>query len=345
MPVKEDTMKILFIGGTGTISMAITRLLAERGDELYLLNRGNRNGGLPENVKIISCDINDEKAAAEKLAGMEFDCVGEFIGFVPAQLERDFRLFAGKTKQFIYISSASAYRKPMQGYTITEETPLENPYWEYSRNKKACEEYLFERYRKDGFPVTVVRPSHTYDERSVPLGVHGANGSWQVVKRIMSGKPVIIHGDGTSLWTITHNSDFAKAYIGLIGNPAAIGEAFHITTDESVSWNEIYGYIADALGTALKPFYVSSETLAALGKKYDYTGSLIGDKACSVVFDNSKVKKLVPDFSAEVTAREGIRRTVEYVTAHPECQQDDCEFDKWCDDVIAAVNNLRNTQI
>ena len=174
-------MKILFIGGTGTISMAITRLLAERGDELYLLNRGNRNGGLPENVKIISCDINDEKAAAEKLAGMEFDCVGEFIGFVPAQLERDFRLFAGKTKQFIYISSASAYRKPMQGYTITEETPLENPYWEYSRNKKACEEYLFERYRKDGFPVTVVRPSHTYDERSVPLGVHGANGSWQVV--------------------------------------------------------------------------------------------------------------------------------------------------------------------
>ena len=275
MPVKEDTMKILFIGGTGTISMAITRLLAERGDELYLLNRGNRNGGLPENVKIISCDINDEKAAAEKLAGMEFDCVGEFIGFVPAQLERDFRLFAGKTKQFIYISSASAYRKPMQGYTITEETPLENPYWEYSRNKKACEEYLFERYRKDGFPVTVVRPSHTYDERSVPLGVHGANGSWQVVKRIMSGKPVIIHGDGTSLWTITHNSDFAKAYIGLIGNPAAIGEAFHITTDESVSWNEIDGYIADALGTALKPFYVSSETLAALGKKCDGTDVII----------------------------------------------------------------------
>jgi nucleoside-diphosphate-sugar epimerase len=334
-------MKILFIGGTGTISMAITRLLAERGDELYLLNRGNRNAGLPDNIRFISCDINDEKAAAEKLADMEFDCVGEFIGFVPAQLERDFRLFSGKTKQFIYISSASAYRKPMQGYTITEETPLENPYWEYSRNKKACEEYLFERYRKDGFPVTIVRPSHTYDERSVPLGVHGSNGSWQVVKRIMEGKPVIIHGDGTSLWTITHNSDFAKAYAGLIGNPAAIGEAFHITTDESVSWNEIYGYIADALGAELRPYYVSSETLAALGPKYDYTGSLIGDKACSVVFDNSKVKKLVPDFRATVTAREGIRRTVEYVLAHPEYQNGDEEFDNWCDRVIAATEKMK----
>lgn len=334
-------MKVLFIGGTGTISMAITRLLAERGDELYLLNRGSRNYGLPENVRIINCDINNEKEAAEKLAGMEFDCVGEFIGFVPAQLERDFRLFAGKTKQFIYISSASAYRKPMQGYVITEETPLENPYWEYSRNKKACEEYLFERYRNDGFPVTIVRPSHTYDERSVPLGVHGKNGSWQVVKRIREGKPVIIHGDGSSLWTITHNSDFAKAYAGLIGNPAAIGETFHITTDESVSWNEIYGYIADALGVKLKPYYISSETLAALGPEYDFTGSLIGDKACSVVFDNSKVKKLVPDFRATVTAREGIRRTVEYVLAHEECQHDDEEFDKWCDDVIAAVEKMK----
>ena len=334
-------MKILFIGGTGTISMAITRQLAERGEELYLLNRGSRNYDLPGNVKIIQCDINDEKTVSEKLAGMEFDCVGEFIGFVPAQLERDFRLFAGKTKQFIYISSASAYRKPMQGYVITEETPLENPYWEYSRNKKACEEYLMERYRNDGFPVTIVRPSHTYDERSVPLGVHGNGGSWQAVKRIKEGKPVIIHGDGTSLWTITHNSDFAKAYTGLVGNPAAVGETFHITTDESVSWNEIYGYIAEALGVQLKPYYVSSETLAVLGKQYDFTGSLIGDKACSVVFDNSKVKKLVPDFRAEVSAREGIHRTVEYVLTHPECQRDDPEFDKWCDDVIAAVENMK----
>ena len=333
-------MKILFIGGTGTISMAITRLLAQQGHELNLLNRGNRNSGLPENVKIITADIGNEEETAKKLEGMEFDCVGEFIGFVPSQLERDYRLFKGRTKQFIYISSASAYQKPPKGYVITEETPLENPYWEYSRNKKACEEYLMDLYRNEGFPVTIVRPSHTYDERSVPLGVHGNGGSWQVVKRIMNGRPVIIHGDGSSLWTITHNSDFAKAYVGLIGNQRAIGEAFHITSDESISWNEIYQAIADALGVELKPYYVSSHTLAGMSD-YDLTGSLIGDKANSVVFDNSKVRSLVPDFRAEVSAREGIRRTVEYILAHPECQNDDDEFDSWCDRVIAAVEKMK----
>ena len=301
-------MKVLFIGGTGTISMAITRLLAERGDELYLLNRGNRNACLPAGVKTITADINDEQDVLQKLGDMTFDCVGEFIGFVPAQLERDYRLFAGRTKQFIYISSASAYQKPLQNYLITEQTPLENPYWEYSRNKKACEEYLFERYRQDGFPVTVVRPSHTYDERSVPLGVHGKGGSWQVVKRIMQGKQVIIHGDGTSLWTITHNSDFAKAYAGLVGNPKAIGQAFHITTDESVSWNTIYGAIAEALGVEL---------------------------------DNSKVKALVPDFKATVSATDGIKSTVKNILAHPELQNDDDEFDAWCDKVISVCEKAK----
>lgn len=333
-------MKILFIGGTGTISMAITRLLASQGHELWLLNRGSRNGSLPEGVKTIIADIGNEEETAKKLEGMTFDCVGEFIGFVPEQLERDFRLFKGRTKQFIYISSASAYLKPPAGYVITEETPLENPYWEYSRNKKACEEYLMERFREDGFPVTIVRPSHTYDERSVPLGVHGSNGSWQVVKRIMDGKPVIIHGDGSSLWTITHNSDFAKAYAGLIGNEKAIGETFHITTDESVSWNEIYGYIAEALGVELKAVHVASETLAAMGRQYDFTGSLIGDKSNSVVFDNSKVKTLVPEFVCTITAKNGIRRTVKYILEHPEYQKEDREFDEWCDRVIAAVEKM-----
>ena len=335
-------MKILFIGGTGTISMAITRLLASRGDELYLLNRGNRKIDLPDNVKTIIADINDEEDTRKKLEGMTFDCVGEFIGFVPAQLERDYRLFKDKTRQFIYISSASAYEKPPKGYVITEKTPLVNPYWEYSRNKIACEDYLMERYEKDGFPVTIVRPSHTYDERSVPLGVHGNGGSWQVVKRIMEGKKVIIHGDGTSLWTITHNSDFAKAYVGLIGNPAAIGEAFQITSDESVSWNSIYRSIAEALGTELHPYYVASETLADMGD-YDFTGSLIGDKSNSVVFDNSKVKKLVPDFKAEISADQGIKMTVKYILDHPEFQQDDPEFDAWCDRVIEALENAKTS--
>ena len=335
-------MKILFIGGTGTISMAITKLLAQRGDELYLLNRGNRNGSLPEGVKTIIADINNEEETARKLEGMSFDCVGEFIGFVPEQVERDYRLFKDKTKQYIYISSASAYEKPPRDYVITEETPLVNPYWEYSRNKKACEDFLMTKFREEGFPATIVRPSHTYDERSVPLGVHGDKGSWQVVKRIKEGKQVIIHGDGTSLWTITHNSDFAKGYVGLIGNPKAIGEAFHITTDESVSWNEIYGCIAEALGVELKPYYVASQTLADLSD-YDFVGSLIGDKSNSVGFDNSKVKALVPDFKCTVSARDGIFSTVEYILAHPEYQQDDPEFDAWCDKVIAALEKMKES--
>ena len=333
-------MKILFIGGTGTISMAITRLLAKQGHDLYLLNRGTRNDEIPSGVKTIIADISNEEETAKKLEGMTFDCVGEFIGFVPEQLERDFRLFRDKTKQFIYISSASAYQKPPKGYVITEETPLENPYWEYSRNKIACEKLLMDLYRNEGFPVTIVRPSHTYDERSVPLGVHGNGGSWQVVKRIKEGKPVIIHGDGTSLWTITHNSDFAKAYVGLIGNPKAIGEAFQITTDESVSWNEIYGAIAEALGVELKPYYVSSQTLVDMSS-YDFLGSLIGDKSNSVVFDNSKVKALVPDFRAEVSAKEGIRMTVQNVLLHPEYQNEDKEFDEWCDRVICTLENAK----
>jgi len=333
-------MKILFIGGTGTISMAITRLLASRGDELFLLNRGNRNKELPENVKTIVADINDEEAVAKKLLGMNFDCVGDFIGFVPEQIERDFRLFSGRTKQFIYISSASAYQKSPESHIISEDTPLENPYWEYSRSKIACENYLMEKYRKDGFPVTIVRPSHTYDERRVPLGVHGRNGSWQVVKRIREGKKVIIHGDGTSLWTITHNSDFAKAYAGLIGKPEAIGQAFHITSDESVSWNRIYQAIADALGVELKPYYVASQTLADISD-YDLTGSLIGDKANSVIFDNSKVKRIVPDFKAEISAEEGVKMTVKYILEHPEFQTDDPEFDIWCDKVITALEGAK----
>lgn len=333
-------MKILFVGGTGTISMAITRLLAKQGHDLTLLNRGNRNSDLPENVKIIEADISNEEETAKKLEGMTFDCVGEFIGFVPSQLERDFRLFNGKTKQFIYISSASAYQKPPKGYKITEQTPLENPYWQYSRDKKACEEFLMEKYKNDGFPVTIVRPSHTYDERSVPLGVHGDNGSWQVVKRIMEGKRVIIHGDGTSLWTITHNSDFAKAYVGLIGNPKAIGESFHITTDEAVTWNQIYNAIADALGVELKPYYVSSQTLVDMSN-YDFLGSLIGDKSNSVEFDNSKVKSLVPYFKAEITAEEGIKMTVKNVLAHPEFQKEDKKFDEWCDRIIEVLEKAK----
>lgn len=335
-------MKILFIGGTGTISMAITRLLAQQGHEVLLLNRGSRSSELPEGVRVIKCDINDETAVREKLGGMQLDAVCEFIGFVPGQVERDFRLFKDITRQYIYISSASAYQKPLSDYRITESTPLSNPYWQYSRDKIACEEYLMKQYRENGFPVTIVRPSHTYDERSVPLGVHGSKGSWQVLKRMMEGKPVIIHGDGTTLWTLTHNSDFAKAFAGLIGNIHAIGETYHITSDESVTWDQIYSIIADSLGVELKAYHVPSEFLAAVSD-YDLEGSLIGDKAHTVVFDNSKIKRAVPGFTATVRADQGIRQTIENILQNPELQTDDPDFDQWCDKVIAALENAKQS--
>ena len=330
-------MKALFIGGTGTISMAISKLLLEKGWELYLINRGNRNNDPRlKGAHFITVDINDEKAAAAKLSGMTFDVACDFIGFVPQQLERDYRLLKGKVKQFMYISSASAYQKPPASYILSEKTPLANPYWQYSRDKIACEEYLMKLYREENFPVTIIRPSHTYDERSVPLGVHGDKGSWQVVKRIKEGKPVIIHGDGTTLWTITHNSDFAKGFVGLMGNIHAIGEAVQIMSDESITWNQIYQCIATVLGVELKAVHVPSEYLAA-HSDYDFTGSLIGDKANSVVFDCSKLKSLVPDFVATKRADQGIRETIEYVLAHPECQIEDPDFDKWCDNIIERM--------
>ena len=328
-------MNALLIGGTGTISMAITKLLAEKGWEVHLLNRGSRREEMPQGVHWIPGDISDEAAMGQLLQGRHFDCVCEFIGFLPEQVERDIRLFRGKTNQYLYISSASAYHKPVMDYRITEGTSLANPYWDYSRNKIACEEVLMKAYREQGFPMTIIRPSHTYDNRKVPLGIHGSKGSYQVIKRMLEGKKVIIHGDGTSLWTMTHHSDFPKGYVGLMGNPHAIGEAFQITNDETLTWNQIYAAIASALGVELKACHVASEFLAATGK-YDLMGTLIGDKANSVVFDNSKLKRAVPDFVPTVRFEQGIRDTIANIMAHPELQQEDPEFDQWCDKVIQA---------
>ena len=329
--------KALFIGGTGTISMAITRLLAKDEEwELYLLNRGSREGELPEGVKVLRGDVNNEPQVLEVLGDLQFDSVCDFIGFVPEQLERDYRLFRGRTKQFMYISSASAYQKPVGDYRITEGTPLANPYWEYSRNKIACEDLLMKWYREDGFPVTIIRPSHTYDERNVPMGAHGDKGSYQVLKRMMEGKPILVHGDGTSLWTMTHNSDFAKGFVGLMGNVHAIGECYQITNDETLTWNQIYQAIADALGVEYKPYYVSSDFLDAAGP-YDFKGGLTGDKSNCVVFDNTKLKRAVPGLCMNIRFEQGVRRTIEYVLSHPECQVEDPEFDAWCDKVIEEL--------
>ena len=337
-------MKALFIGGTGTISSAITRLLSETpGWELYLINRGSRNAELPDNVHTIVADINDESTVAEAIKDIQFDAVCDFIGFVPEQIERDHRLFKGKTRQFMYISSASAYQKPLSSPYITEGTPLANPHWEYSRNKIACEELLMNWYRNEGFPVTIIRPSHTYCERSLPVAVHGDKGSWQVLRRMMEGKPVIIPGDGTSLWHVTHNTDFAKAFVGLMGNKHAIGEVFHITGDEQLTWNQIHEIIAAALGVKLNAYHVSSDFLAAVGSHYDLEGNLIGDKAHTVIFDNTKVKRAVPGFVATTRFDQAVPQALEYILQHDECRIPDPEFDAWCDRVIAALEMAKQT--
>ncbi|MBR2238824.1 MAG: NAD-dependent epimerase/dehydratase family protein [Prevotella sp.] len=350
-------MKILIIGGTGTISSAITRQLAASGHDLWLLNRGTRKDEVPTGVKQIICDIDDEKSVLDALTKTEpralggspaetLDAVCEFIGFLPSQVERDLRLFRGRTRQYVYISSASAYSGGSR--VITEGTTLANPHWEYSRNKIACEELLMREYRDNGFPVTIVRPSHTYCERGVPLSVHGPRGSWPVLKRMLDGKPVIVHGDGSSLWTLTWNEDFARGFIGLLGNPKAIGEAFQIMSDEQLTWDQIYQTVADALSTLngfpveFKPYHVASDFLATVCPAgYDLEGNLLGDKAATVIFDCSKLKRAVPGFCATTRFDEGVRRCVAYLKEHPELQVEDPEFDAWCDRVIAALEEAK----
>lgn len=338
-------MKALFIGGTGVISTAVVkRLVSELNWDVWLLNRGNRNDVLPDGVHPIIADINDEEDVMEKIKDLSFDTVCEFIGFTVKDVERDYRLFKDRTKQYIFTSSASAYHKPAASHVVTEGTALANPYWQYSRDKIACEEFLMQKYREEGFPVTIVRPSHTYDERHIPLGMHGKNGSWQIIKRMMEGKPVIIQGDGTSLWTLTFNRDFAIGYTGLMGNRHAIGEAFQITSDETLTWNQIYETVADALGVELQAYHVASEFLVAAGKKYgfDFEGTLVGDKSVSVVFDNSKLKRAVPDMRTTVRFDQGVRIALDHILSHPEeCQKDDPEFDAWCDRVIEALEQAK----
>lgn len=333
-------MKILLVGGTGTISSAVTDLLSERGqDQVYVLNRGNRSCCLPSGVTQITADAYDREDLASALDGMSFDVVAYFIGFEASQVRTACEVLDGRIGQFIFISSASAYQKPPRGCVITEDTPLENPYWEYSRKKIEGEKYLMGLYREKGFPVTIVRPSHTYCERGIPVGMHGNVGKWQVIQRIIDGKPVIVHGDGLTTWTMTDSRDFAKAFVGLMGNPAAIGQAFHITSDESITWDQIYREIGECLSevlgrdVGLKLCHVSSEMIIREGRKYGYDmeGNLLGDKANSVLFDNSRIKAAVPGFKAVISHREGTLRSVRYLLSHPELQVKDPEFDAFCD--------------
>lgn len=330
-------MKALFIGGTGTISTDISKLAVKKGWELYLLNRGNRPEFIPEGCRLLSGDISDEKAVAKLIDGMSFDVVADFIVFTPEQIERDVRLFGGRTKQYFFISSATVYKKPPSCLAVKEDCILDNPYWKYAQNKIACEEALSLAGRNQGFPYTIIRPSHTYGPRGIPVAIHGANGSWQVLDRMLKGKPVIVHGDGTTLWTLTHSSDFAKAFVALMGNPHAVHEEFHITSDEAITWNKVYETIGNALGVKPELVHIPSDFLIACDDKgYDIKGALLGDKANVAVFDNSKIKSFAPEFVCTTRFDQGVKLALDYIGAHPEYKKPDPEFDAWCDKIIGA---------
>lgn len=329
-------MKLLFIGGTGLISSACSELAIERGHELFLLNRSaSKKYPAPQHATVLQADVHADPAhLSALLAGQQFDAVVDFIAFSTQDVERDISLFRDKTDQFVFISSASAYQKPPQNYLITEETPLENPYWQYSRDKIACEDLLMKSYRENGFPVTIIRPSLTYGPSQIPLSVGSWLHPWTVIDRMKRGAKVIIPGDGTSLWVLTWNMDFAKGLVGLLGNKKAVGEAFQITSDQVLSWNQIYLEAYQALGLAPNVVHIPSDFIA----KFDEhaVGSLIGDKSNSVVFDNSKIKKFVPDYHCEVDWAEGLRRSLKWFEADGSRQTVDDEMNKLWDRIITA---------
>jgi nucleoside-diphosphate-sugar epimerase len=325
-------MKVLFIGGTGIISSACSQLAVERGLDLYLLNRGQSSRPQPEAVHILHGDIRDSDSVNRALGDLTFDAVVNWIAFTPEHIETDLRLFRERTRQYIFISSASAYQTPPVNLPVTESTPLDNPYWEYSRAKIACEERLLQAYRDEKFPMTIVRPSHTYDQTTVPI-----SGRYTVIDRMRQGKKVIVHGDGTSLWVLTHHRDFAKGFVGLLGNNRAIGEAFHITSDELLTWNQIFEMMGRAAGVEPRIVHIPSDFIAAFDPEWG--AGLLGDKAHSMVFDNTKIKHLVPDFAATIPFAHGAEEIMAWFDADPARQTVDEELSRRMDNIIAAYGS------
>jgi len=322
-------MKVLFIGGTGIISSACSQLALDRGIELHLLNRGQSVRPVPKGARVLRGDIRDPKSARKALGDLKFDAIVDWLVFTPEHLEADLELFRGRTDQYVFISSASAYQTPPAGLPVTESTILDNPFWQYSRNKLACEERLVRAYREEKFPFTIVRPSHTYDCTLIPM-----DGGWTVIDRMRRGQPVIVHGDGTSLWTLTHHRDFAKGLVGLLGHSRAIGEAVHITSDEWLSWNQIFGLMAHAAGAEAKIVHVPSDVIAA----YDpiWGAGLLGDKSHSMIFDNAKIKRLVPDYVCSIPFSRGATEIVAWYDADPARRKINGDFNKTCDKILAA---------
>ncbi len=324
-------MKVLFIGGTGNISTPVSELAIEKGMELYLLNRGKtQTKPVPKGAKTLTADIKNPDEVKKAIGDMTFDCVVNWITFTPDEIERDVEYFRGKTAQYIFISSASAYQSPPTDPFITESTPLQNPYWQYSRDKTACEDRLMRFYREEGFPGIIVRPSHTYDT-VIPIAV--GNWDYSIAERMKRGKKIIVHGDGTSLWVLTHSRDFAKGFVGLIGNARAVGNDFHITSDEVLTWNQVYQIVADALGVNVEFIHIPTEYI---GKYDQFTyDNLMGDKAASVIFDNSKIKHFVPGYEATISFADGIRETLKWFDEDDSRKTVDEAGEKWMDQCVA----------
>lgn len=327
-------MKVLFIGGTGLISTAVSKLAVEQGFELYLLNRGTRMENIPAGAHIIKGDIKDLDATSAILKEYSFDVVVNWIGFIPQDVENDIKLFKGKIGQYIYISSASVYQKPVSHYIVTESTPLANPYWDYSQNKIACEERLMKEYRENGFPVTIVRPSLTYGDAMIYAATNSWSHPYTLIQRMRQGKKVVVPGDGTSLWTMTHNTDFAKGFVGIMGNIQTLGHAFHITSDEVLSWNQVYEIIGRVIGVKPEIVHIPSDFIAAFAPWMK--GDLLGDKVAGVVFDNTKIKRFVPGFVATTMVEQGFSKSLQWFEADPKRCSIDEDWDCLLDRIIDA---------
>lgn len=325
-------LSVLVIGGTGVISSAVTRLAVERGLDVTVLNRGSSSSGgahpLPDGVETVRADVRDPASVRAALGDREFDSVVDWVAFTPEHVHADVELFAGRTGQYVFISSASAYQTPPERLPVTESTPLRNPFWQYSRDKIACEDLLVRAYRDTGFPATVVRPSHTYDRTLVPL-----DGGWTPVERMRQGKEVVVHGDGTSLWTLTHHEDFARGFVPLLGDPRALGEAFQITGDDVLTWNQIARALGAAAGVEPRIVHVPSDAIAAADPEWG--AGLLGDKAHSMVFDTTKLRRLVPEFTTTVRFEQGAREIVAWHDADPARQRVDARLDALMDDLVA----------
>jgi nucleoside-diphosphate-sugar epimerase len=330
-------LRVLFIGGSGIISSACSSLAIERGIDLYLLNRGaSADRPLPKQATALRGDIRDPESAKSALAGLDFDAVVNWVAFTPEHVQADLELFRGRTRQYVFISSASAYQTPPARVPVVESTPLANPFWQYSRDKIACEDLLVQAYRADGFPATIVRPSHTYDKTTVPL-----DGGWTALARMRQGKEIVVHGDGTSLWTLTHHTDFARGFVPLLGHPRTIGDAFHITSDDVLTWNQIAQTLAAAAEVEARIVHVPSDVIAAADPQWG--AGLLGDKAHSMVFDNSKLRSVVPDYVATVPFEQGAREIVAWHDEDPSRQRVDPRLDTLMDRLVETYRTDAGT--